>query len=120
MINGLDNVYYFVSDVKRAAEFYHGILGLKILEQDEHWASISLNGSRLGLHKSSDFFKSSERRGGATVTLNVDDIDQAYNLLREKGVKFLGPISRNPWGSHVSFADPDGNLLDIRQAPKSR
>jgi catechol 2,3-dioxygenase-like lactoylglutathione lyase family enzyme len=72
----LDNRYYFVSDIKKAVEFYNGVLGLSVIDQDDYWASISLNGVRL-----------------------------------------LGPISRTPWGSHVSFADPDGNLLDLRQGP---
>jgi predicted enzyme related to lactoylglutathione lyase len=119
MINGLDNVYYLVSNVKNSVEFYTTVLGLSILDQDDHWASISLNGTRLGLHKanSNEFSKTSEKRAGATVTLSVTDIDQAYAHFKSKGVKFLGPISKNPWGSHVSFCDPDGNLLDLRQAP---
>lgn len=120
MINGLDNVYYFVSDVSKAVSFYSGTLGLKILDQDEYWASISLNGVRLGLHKANtnEFLRSSDKRAGATVTLNVTNIDEAYNSLKNKGVNFVSEISRNPWGSHVSFVDPDGNLLDLRQAPK--
>jgi len=120
MINGLDNVYYFVQDVSKAVRFYSEILGLKILDQDEYWASIALNGVRLGLHKanSSEFLKSSAQRAGATVTFNVSNIDEAYSSFKDKGVKFLGEISRNPWGSHVSFADTDGNLLELRQAPK--
>ena len=120
MINGLDNVYYFVSDVSKAVLFYKETLGLKVLDQDDYWAAISLNGVRLGLHKANanEFLKSSEKRAGATVTLNVTNIDEAFNSLKNKGVKFTGEISRNPWGSHVSFVDPDGNLLDLRQAPK--
>lgn len=120
MINGLDNVYYFVTDIKRAVEFYSEILGLEVLDEDDHWATISLNDVRLGLHRanSKDFAKSSKQRSGATVTLSVEDIDQAHDYFESKGVKFLGPISKNPWGSHVSFTDPDGNLLDLRQAPK--
>lgn len=122
MIKGLDNVYYFVSDVNKAVEFYHETLGLEIMDQDDYWASMSLNGARLGLHKAnkSEFSKSSEKRAGATVTLNVSDIDQAYEFLSKKGVKFIGEVSKNPWGSHVSFVDPDGNLLDLRQAPKPK
>ncbi|MNK51258.1 Bleomycin resistance protein [compost metagenome] len=122
MINGLDNIYYFVTDMKKAVEFYRDILGLSVIDQDDHWASISLNGARLGLHKanSGEFSKSSEKRAGATVTLNVSDIDQAYAHYKSKGVRFLGAVSKNPWGSHVSFSDPDGNLLDIREAPKAK
>lgn len=122
MINGLDNVYYFVADIKKALEFYRDILGLEVIDQNEHWASISLNGTRLGLHKAQagEFLKSSEKRAGATVTLNVGDIERAYEFYKTKGVRFLGEISKNPWGSQVSFTDPDGNLLDLREAPKHK
>lgn len=122
MIKGLDNVYYFVSDVKKAVEFYSGVLGLNVIDQDEHWASLSLNGVRLGLHKAKEgeFARSSEKRAGATVTLSVDDIDEAYSFFKAKGLRFLGPISRNPWGSHISFSDLDGNHLDLRQGPKGQ
>ncbi|HMN68518.1 MAG TPA: GNAT family N-acetyltransferase [Bdellovibrionales bacterium] len=120
MINGLDNIYYFVTDVKKSAEFYRDVLGLKILDQDDYWATVDLHGVRLGLHKASttEFSKSAERRSGATVTMNVSDIDKAYDFYKSRGVKFLGPVSKNSWGSHVSFTDPDGNLLDLREAPK--
>lgn len=82
------------------------------MDQDEYWATLDLAGVRFGLHKANveDFSQSSLMRGGATVTFAVADIDEAYNSYKSKGVKFLSEISRNPWGSHVSFTDSDGNL----------
>ena len=120
IINGLDNIYYFVKDVEESLKFYSGVLGLEVLDKSEHWASLSLNRVRLGLHKAgaSEFLQSAQKRAGATVTLSVNDIEHAYETLKLRGVKFLDAISHNPWGSHVSFQDPDGNLLDLRQAPK--
>ncbi len=120
MIRGLDNIYYFVTDITRAVGFYRDILGLKVVDQDEWWATLDLNGVRFGLHRAekNEFARSSEQRSGATVTLSVADIDQAFQHYKNLGVKFLGEISRNPWGSHVSFCDPDGNLLDLRMAPR--
>jgi lactoylglutathione lyase len=121
VITKLDNVYYFVTDVRRALTFYRDILGLKVLDQDDFWATLDLAGVRFGLHKASaeEFLPSSMKRAGATVTFQVSDIDEAYNFYKNKGVNFLGEISRNPWGSHVSFTDLDGNLLDLRMGPKS-
>ncbi len=123
MIRGLDSVYYFVSDMKRAVDFYKNVLGLEIMIQDESWTSIALNGGvRLGLHiaKQNEFTPSSQNRSGATVSLNVDNIDDAYAFFKSKGVKFVGQISKNPWGNHVAFVDPDGNLLELRQRPQHK
>lgn len=120
MINGIDNIYYFVTDVSNSINFYSKTLGMKVLDQDDYWATLDLNGVRFGLHKSNkdEFDQSSQKRAGATLTLNVSNIDEAYNHYKEKGVTFLGEISRNPWGSHISFSDLDGNLLDLRESPK--
>lgn len=119
MIKGLDNVYYYVTDMKRSLAFYNGILGIPIDYSDDHWTSLNVHGVKFGLHlaNAGEFFKSSEKRGGSIVVLAVTDIDEACEYYKSKGVQF-DEISRNPWGNHVAFSDPDGNLLELRQGPK--
>lgn len=119
MIRGLDNVYYFVTDVQQSVDFYHGVWGLPIMDQDSHWATLSLNGVRLGLHLAdkNEVTSNAKQLAGAIVTMSVKNIDEAYTHFQKRGVRFIGEISRNPWGSHVAFADPDGNLLNLREAP---
>jgi catechol 2,3-dioxygenase-like lactoylglutathione lyase family enzyme len=121
MIKGVDNVYYLVSDVQKAAAFYRDILGFKILCQDGYWASFLVSNLRLGLHQWPTPSKKTptSESSGAVVTLSVEDIDEAYHYFKSRGVKFITEISRNPWGSHVAFEDLDGNHLDLRQAPKN-
>ncbi len=120
MIDGVDNVYYYVQDIKKAIPFYSEILGLKVLDQDEYWASIQVGTLRLGLHVTDVKDKKAEveKSKGATLTFSVDDIDKAYDHFKKLGVKFTTDISRNPWGSHVAFEDLDGNHLELRQGPK--
>lgn len=105
--------------MKRALAFYRDVLGIEVLDENEHWSTLSLGGPRLGLHLAAkqDFLSNMEKRAGATITLSVDSIDESYKSYKAKGVKFIGEISRNPWGSMVSFVDPDGNVLDLKQAP---
>lgn len=122
MIRGLQDVYVNVENMDRAVSFYYDLLGLKLVEQGDHWSAFELgDGVRLGLHWTggkpvpqvpSD---SHGPLGGAVVTLEVGDIFSAVDHLTENGVKFLGEIESAGWGSLVAFEDPDGNVLKLMQ-----
>lgn len=50
----------------------------------------------------------------AVFTLEVDDVDERVNALRDQGVPLLnGPVDR-PWGPRTaSFCDPSGHIWEI-------
>lgn len=50
----------------------------------------------------------------SVITVNVDDVDQWCETLRERGVELLnGPMDR-PWGPRTaSFRDPSGQAWEI-------
>jgi predicted enzyme related to lactoylglutathione lyase len=52
----------------------------------------------------------------AVYTIEVEDIQMAFETLRSRGVTFEPPeILEFPWGSVARFQDPDGNLLQVRE-----
>jgi len=52
------------------------------------------------------------------VNLAVDDIRAAHARLVGAGVTFRRPPEREAWGGWVAtFADPDGNTLQLLQLP---
>jgi predicted enzyme related to lactoylglutathione lyase len=52
------------------------------------------------------------------VNLAVDDIEVVYRRLRAAGVAFSRAPEREPWGGVVAtFADPDGNTLQLMELP---
>jgi predicted enzyme related to lactoylglutathione lyase len=52
------------------------------------------------------------------VSLRVDDIDETYQTLRGRGVEFVAPPARMPWGGVLAhFRDPDGNVLTLLVSP---
>jgi uncharacterized glyoxalase superfamily protein PhnB len=54
------------------------------------------------------------------VHFAVDDIDAVYRRLQEAGVTFSRPPEPEEWGGRVAtFADPDGNMLQLLQLPPS-
>ncbi|HEX2929856.1 MAG TPA: VOC family protein [Candidatus Binatia bacterium] len=48
------------------------------------------------------------------VSLQVSNIVAAYKALGERGVEFVGPPGRQPWGGILAhLRDPDGNVLTL-------
>lgn len=121
MITGVQDVYYYVSDMARAVRFYRDVLKLTVAHQDKHWTSFDVGGVRVGLHWTGGAAvpKIPKRRDGAlaggTLTLRVADIQATVDALRAAGVKFLAEINAEDWGSIVAFEDPDGNVLKLMQ-----
>lgn len=42
-------------------------------------------------------------------SLACDDVEATYRQLKERGVEFVSPPQRQPWGMFALFKDPDGN-----------
>lgn len=122
MITGIQDVYYNVSDMDRAIEFYDRALGLKTAERDPYFTALEVDGLRLGLHATGGRPVPRVDRdahgahAGATITFRVDDLDAARERLEQGGVEILG-ASDNPWGRILVFEDPDGNVLKLMEPP---
>jgi catechol 2,3-dioxygenase-like lactoylglutathione lyase family enzyme len=121
MIVGIQDVHYNAQDMKRALGFYTGVLGMKVLNDDPWWATLDLNGTRIGLHWTNGSTVAQVPRdshgahGGATLTLRSNDIDADEKKLRERDVKILGRLDA-AWGKIVVFEDTEGNVLKLMQA----
>lgn len=120
MLVGIADVYYNVSDIKKATAFYRDLLGLKVTYETEHWVSLELAGVRIGLHwtegKEVPYIPRDSHGSfaGATITFETDDILFDSERLKRAGVKILGS-SDNPWGKICVFEDCDGNVLKLMQ-----
>jgi predicted enzyme related to lactoylglutathione lyase len=52
----------------------------------------------------------------AVHTIEVEDIQLAFETLKSRGVTFEPPeVLEFPWGYAARFPDPDGNLLQVRE-----
>jgi predicted enzyme related to lactoylglutathione lyase len=41
--------------------------------------------------------------------LACDDVEATYRQLSGRGVEFVSPPKKQPWGTFATFRDPDGN-----------
>ena len=109
-IRGVDLVMYQVSDLARAARFYHEILGLAqaVYSEEGQWAEFNCGNLVLALRGGA---RLPPVIAGGRLALAVDDIHAAQAELKQRGV----PIQSGPTDYSVCWAmevlDPDGNLV---------
>ncbi len=110
MLGRIERVWFWVSDMDRALKFYTEILGLPLVHRHgDEWAELGTEPVRLALHGGGD-----AHEPGGTVCLEVEDLDEARFALELRGVVFdraAGEVEGV--ARFVSFADPDGNRLQL-------
>jgi predicted enzyme related to lactoylglutathione lyase len=106
-----------VSDINKAKNFYHDILGMEIhTSSPEHgWVELigKDGGALLGLAQS-NAHNAIKEGSNAVVTLSVDNIEKSKSELVEKGVSMIGDIIEVP--GHVKmqmFTDFDNNHFQL-------
>jgi catechol 2,3-dioxygenase-like lactoylglutathione lyase family enzyme len=113
----LDHVWFWTSDMDEAVRFYSQTLGLPLVRRfGNEWAELDAGPVRLGLHGVAP--EGAGDGGGparsGTVVFRVDDLDAARAGLSQRGVVFEPHLGEVPGvGRYASFADPDGNLLQL-------
>lgn len=100
-------------DIARAVAFYRDILGLPLQQQFRGFAFFSGGGVTLAL--SEPLAQATGLLAGATeVVFSVEDVKEAYEALRGRGVKFINEphVATGPqWVA--TFEDPDGHKVSV-------
>jgi predicted enzyme related to lactoylglutathione lyase len=99
-------------------EFYRDVLALPLSYIDEElgWAQFDLNTIDLALERCDAKEPECAELVGRFVGLSieVEDIYLVYEDLSRKGVEFVGPPEKQPWGGILAhFKDPDKNVLTL-------
>jgi predicted enzyme related to lactoylglutathione lyase len=108
-VRHVDFIAQPVSDLKRAAEFYGGTLGLmRNPASGDRWAEYETGNLTVALSMY-----------GGTVGLRVDEVDAARATLEDEGLQFSMDTFDSGVCNGAPFTDPDGNrlLLHRRYAP---
>jgi predicted enzyme related to lactoylglutathione lyase len=114
----LTTVRVFVTDWERAMRFYIDTLEMVATyrSDDAGWAQMATGEGQLAVER----VDASDDEGWALVgrfvgvSLQVSNIMAAYKALAERGVEFVGPPERQPWGGILAhLRDPDGNVLTL-------
>ena len=114
-INNLAFVGIPVTDIKRAREFYEGVLGLAIAEEmmDGNWIEYAVGDNIVAIANVGAQWMPSEQ--GTSAALEVENFEQTVNELRRRGVRFAAEPFETPCCHVAVVQDPDGNKLIIHK-----
>ena len=60
------------------------------------------------------FFHAPFQGKGVYLTIEVEDVDAIYHLIKQKGIEIKINIRNEPWGDrHFAIEDPNGIGIDI-------
>lgn len=118
MITHLKFVSVPVTDQDRALRFYTEKLGFKVhtdqpFDEKQRWIELRIGQSPTGFVLFTP--EGQEDRIGSFFngSLACDDVEATYSQLKARGVKFVQPPQKQPWGEFAIFKDPDGNQFVI-------
>ena len=116
LINGVVGVIIWTEDLVRLLTFYRDTLGLTPHSVRPEFVSFKWGDMRLGLGVHSEVKGPAKEPNRIMVNFGVEDVHEEFETLSGRGVRFIRPPEREHWGGWVStFADPDGNLIQLMQ-----
>ena len=116
-------VRYQLRDLDRGIEFYTSQLGFRLEQRAGPVAIVSrgalnllLSGPESSGSRPVDG-QSQEPGGWNRIVLYVDDLEGEVERLRSADVTFRNDIKVGPGGKQVQITDPDGNPIELHEAP---
>ncbi len=98
-------VIEFVADMSRAVRFYRDVVGLSLKFESPEWSEFQTGETTFALHPASP----ENPAGKIELGLMVKDLQQSYEELKGRGVKFLMPPTRQDYGGMLArFEDSEG------------
>jgi catechol 2,3-dioxygenase-like lactoylglutathione lyase family enzyme len=129
MFKRIDHIELLTAALERTIAFYINVLGFRERERmripETPYGPLDLVYLELGgttievmcypAAKSIPCRGPEQRLGWQCLALEVDDMDDALNMLKESGVEVAwGPMKR-PDYARAEIRDPDGNPIELRQ-----
>jgi len=104
-----------VTDIKRAREFYEGVLGFKLTHEGAGgmWVEYDFGNGTFAIGCYGDVWKPS--KDGTCIAFEADDFDAAIARLKSRGVKFAMDTTPTPVCKFAIILDPDGNQIMIHK-----
>lgn len=130
MRQSLKHVALIVRDYDEAINFFVGLLGFKLLadddqpEQDKRWVLVAPPGSgedgvSILLARASNDAQAqaigNQSGGRVFLFLETDDFDRDYSAMTAKGIRFVREPATQAYGKVAVFEDLYGNMWDLVQ-----
>jgi len=124
-VTGIGGVFFKSPDPKRLAEWYRIHLGMNV----EEWGGVAFqwsadNPTGTGttvwspFKEDTDYFAPS--RAAFMINYRVDDLHALLAALRAEGCQVEDKVDESEYGKFGWVLDPDGNKLELWQAPEGK
>ena len=100
----------YVADMNRAVKFYRDVLGLQLKFESPEWSEFATGETTLALHPAT----AKHSAGAVELGFTVTDIQNSYQDLSAKGVRFTMPPTKQDFGSVLAqFVDSEGGSCSL-------
>lgn len=105
------------ADLPSAVHFYRDVIGLQLLTHHDGRIAFALgNGVHLVILKSQPWsVENSEAEHFPVIAFEVEDLDQAVERLKARGIELPWGVEENQSARWVIFYDPAGNLIELAE-----
>lgn len=116
MLKRLDSLFLYVTNTHKTAEFYRK-LGFEIDKEEKDFTLVRLNDFEIHCHDKTEVNFRNEsniepKGAGVYIYVDVENIDEYYKSLMEKGLKPSSEPRDWTWGNReFVIRDPDGYKL---------
>jgi len=108
----LDSAIFYTTSINKIANFYTNLIELKVeyRDGDDYVSFLFDNGVRLGIKKANI---DREKVGSQSIIVQVENIEDIYQKLRQKDINFCEKLSKESWGITFSIFDLDNNKIEF-------
>lgn len=114
MITNIKFVSIPVSDQDRALDFYVEKLGFKVhtdqpFDDKQRWIELRIDQAQTRIVLFTSEGQEDKIGSAFNGAIGCDNVEATYRQLKERGVEFTTPPTKEDWGTFAVFKDPDGN-----------
>ncbi len=108
-VSGLDLLFLEVNSIEESLAFYNGLLGFEIEKHtpDSEPPMATLQAGALKITLAQHLETMLKRGRGVNFFLGVDDVDEYFRELSERGAEILPPADEGWGGRFITLQDPD-------------
>lgn len=115
------NAGIITSKLAESKAFYTKVLGFDVVFENEFYLLLNAPGGNASLsfllpnHPSQQpLFRKAFQGQGMYLTIEVEDVDKLYAVIKKKGVPVKIELRDEPWGDrHFAIEDPNGIGIDL-------
>lgn len=115
------NAGIITSKLAESKAFYTKVLGFDVVFENEFYLLLNAPGGHASLsfllpnHPSQQpLFRKAFQGQGMYLTIEVEDVDKLYAVIKKKGVPVKIELRDEPWGDrHFAIEDPNGVGIDL-------